>query len=208
MKKILLTSVALIALAATPAFAQISKSPATDDEAVVGGTAGAATGGALGFLIGGPVGAIIGGFAGAVLGAEAAVPNETIIYAGAHPVTPVYIDGGVSIGATLPADVTVYPVEPTPDYGYVYANNRVFIVDGNRQVVYSPGYTVPEGAVAYVEANPIAPITVSGAVAAGTTLDATIPFAPIPDYPHYGYVYVNGQPVLVDMATHTVVWIR
>ena len=82
MKKILLASVAAIALIATPAYAQISKSDATDDDAIVGGTAGAAAGGMLGFFVGGPIGAIVGGFAGAVLGAEAAVPEQTIVYVG------------------------------------------------------------------------------------------------------------------------------
>jgi hypothetical protein len=209
MKKFLLASVAAIALIATPAFAQISQSPETDDDAVIGGTAGAATGGALGFLVGGPIGAIIGGFTGAVLGAEASVPDETIVYAGNHPVAPVVIDSGLSVGSTVPESVTIYPVEPTPEYGYLYANNRVYIVENtNRQIVYSPGFVVPEGAVAFVESNPMPSVQISGAVEAGATLDGTIEVAAIPDYPAYGYIYVNDRPALVDMGSHTVIWVK
>ena len=206
-KKLLLASVAAIALATTPAVAQISQSKATDDDALIGGTAGAATGGALGFMVGGPIGAIVGGFAGAVLGAEAAVPEQTVIYAGNNPVAPVYIDGDWAVGTTVPETVTVYPVEPTPEYGYLYANNRVYIVDNaTREIVYSPGFTVPQDAVAYVKANPTASVAITGGVAPGDTLAGAIDIAIIPDYPHYGYAYLNGQPVLVELNSRTVIW--
>lgn len=209
MKTLLMAAAAALALAATPALAQISQTPATDDQAVAGGTAGAATGGTLGFLIGGPIGAIVGGFAGAVLGAEATVPDQTIVYAGNNPVAPVYFDALFDVGSTVPPDITVYPVTPTPQYGYLYANNRVYIVDNSsRQIVYSPGYAIPAGAVAYVEANPTASISIDGSVSAGATLDGSVQVSTLPDYPRYGYVYINGRPALVDTGSRTVVWMR
>ncbi len=204
--KLLLAGVAAVSMfSAVPAFAQGSN----DAKATVGGAAGGAGGAALGFLVGGPVGAVIGGFAGAVLGADAAVPEETVVYAGQNPVQQVYVDGSVDVGAQVPQGVQVYPVAPTPKYGYFYANNRVYITDANsNQIVYSPGYVVPQSAVTYVEANPTASVTFSGDVVAGATLDGATTVTAVPDYPGYGYVYINDRPVLVDMGTRTVVWVK
>lgn len=209
MKKLLTSSLAVIALAAGPAFAQISESPQTDDDALLGGSAGAAAGGTVGFVLGGPIGAIVGGFTGAVLGAEAAVPEQTIVYAGNNPVEPVYLDTQLEVGAAVPETVTVYEVEPTPEYGYFYANNRVYIVDNNsREIVYSPGFTIPQDAVSYVEANPTTSVEISGDLAPGAQIDGTVEISTVPDYPRYGYVYVDDRPALVDRDTRTIVWIR
>lgn len=205
-KKIFLAGAAVLSLmSAVPAYAQGSE----DAKATVGGAAGGAGGAALGFMVGGPVGAVIGGFAGAVLGAEAAVPEQTIVYAGQNPVQEVYVDGDVKVGTAVPQGVQVYPVAPTPQYGYFYANNRVYITDANSgNVVYSPGYVVPQDAVTYVEANPTASVTFSGDVVAGATLDGATTVTPVPNYPGYGYVYINDRPALIDMGSRTVVWVK
>lgn len=209
MKKLLLTSVAVVALLASPAIGQTTVTTTNNADAAIGGTAGAAAGGALGFLVGGPIGAIVGGFSGAVLGAGASVPEQTIVYAGNNPVEPVYIESGLQVGATVPQSVTIYPVESDPQHGYIYANDRVFIVDNtNRQIVYSPGYTIPQAAVAYVENNPMQSVEINGSLDVGTTLSGSINVASVPEYPHYGYVYVNGQPALVDLGSRTVIWVR
>lgn len=206
MRKLLMLGVAVISLgAAAPAIAQSND----DAEATVGATAGGAAGGTLGFLIGGPIGAIVGGFAGAVIGGEAAVSPEVIAYAGENPVEPVYLDADITVGSQVGGDITVYPIEGDDQFGYFYANNRVFIVDMDTMtVVQSPGFVIPQDVVAYVEANPSASVEFEGDLAAGVTLDSNIQIAAVPDYPDYGYVYVQDRPALVDLDSRTIVWVR
>ena len=206
MRKILMLGAALAALAvATPSLAQNND----DGEASVGAAAGGVTGGTIGFLLGGPLGAIFGGFAGAVIGAEAAVSDESIRYAGEHPVDAVYLDADLDVGFVLDDDITIHEIEGDEQYGYIYANNRVYIVDlQSRAVVHSPGFLIPERVVTFVEANPTASIEFDGDLSAGVELDADIEIAEIPDDPMYGYVYVDDRPVLVHRNTRTVIWVR
>jgi hypothetical protein len=205
MRKLLLIGVALASLGtAMPAFAQ-----SNDSKAVVGATAGGATGGTIGFLLGGPVGAIVGGWAGAVIGGEAAVSDASIKFAGENPVDVVYLDSDLTVGAKIGDDVTIHPIEGDDKFGYIYANNRVYIVDlETRAVVQSPGYLIPNETVAFVEANPTASITVEGDIAPGFELGADVALVDIPENRTYKYVYINDRPVLVDASTHTVVWVR
>jgi len=148
MKKLLIASIAALAISATPAFSQIIK----DDSEAAGATVGGATGGTAGAVVGGlifgPIGAAIGGFTGAVIGAEAGVDASTVDYVRVNPVEPVVIDGTIDAGFVVPETVTIYPVEGNPSYGYFYTEDRAWIVDmSNRTVVYSPGTVVA------VEAN-------------------------------------------------------
>jgi hypothetical protein len=107
------------------------------------------------------------------------------------------------------ADVTIHPIEGDEKFGYIYANNRVYIVDlASREIVQSPGFLIPNETVAFVEANPTASISVDGDVAPGFELDADVALADIPDNRTYKYVYINDRPVLVDASSRTVVWVR
>jgi hypothetical protein len=203
MKTILMASVAALSLAlAAPAFAQDANAGAT-----IGATGGGATGAVVGGLLGGPIGAVIGGFAGAVIGAEAGVATSTIEYAGANPVAPVVIDGAVDVGYVVGEDVTVYPVEGDAQYGYIYANGRVWIVDlETRALVQSPGYLVSQTSADFATANPIDPIEAEGDVVVGYVLPEGATITPVPDDSYYGYVYIDGRPALVDTSSRTVVW--
>lgn len=202
MNKLLLASVATLSLAA------LSPSLAQDAGAAVGATGGGATGAVVGGLVGGPIGAIVGGFAGAVIGAEAGIEASTVEYVTAHPVEPVVIQGDLTIGAALPEGVTIHPIESDPDYGYIYANGRVWIVDlSNRTLVHSPGYVVSESATQYVVSNPVSPVSVEGDVVVGYVLPDSVEVAPVPES-NFGYVYVNDRPVLVDSSTRTVIWVN
>jgi hypothetical protein len=203
MRKLLLAGVALAALTiSAPALAQ-------DADAAAGATVGGATGGTIGFLLGGPIGAIIGGWAGAVIGADAAVSADSVRFAGENPVEPVLIQGEITVGAVVPAEVTIHPIEGDDKFGYFYTSNRVWIVDlETRTVVQSPGFLIPEHVVAYVEANPVPSVQLSADVSAGFQLDSTIEVATIPDDPVFGYIYVADRPALVDLSSRTVVWIR
>lgn len=206
MRNLLMIGVAVAALAAAmPAYAQTSN----DSKAMAGATLGGATGGTIGFLLGGPVGAIVGGWAGAVIGGEAAVSDASIRYAGENPVDIVYLDSDLSVGAAFADDVEIHPISGDDQYGYIYANNRVYIVDlETRAIIQSPGFLVSQDAVAYAEANPTTSITVDGDIAAGFLLDGNVALAEIPDQSSYRYVYLNGRPALVDFGSRTVVWIR
>lgn len=206
MRKLFLIGVAMVSLgAAVPALAQSG----SDAEAAVGATAGGAAGGTIGFLLGGPIGAIVGGFAGAVIGSEAAVSEDAVRYAGENPVDVVYLDSDLSVGSQLDGEIEVYPIEGDEQYGYVYANSRVYIVNlEDRTIVQSPGYIVPNDAVSYVEANPTPSVSIDGEVIAGFQVDADVPLSDVPDRRNYQYVYINDRPALVDAQTRTVIWVR
>lgn len=204
-KKILITGVAaaLIAGPVAPTYAQ------SDAETAVGAGAGAATGAAAGAVVGGPIGAIIGGFAGATLGASATVPDTVVKYTTAHPVQPTYLKSSVEVGQPVAQSVTLHPVPNNQQYAYFYANGRAYIVERQtRKVVYSPGYVVPQHTITYVEQNPGPKVSVQSNVQAGMQMPGNAQLAPVPQSHVYSYAYVNGQPVLVDNRTNTVVWVK
>jgi hypothetical protein len=199
MRKLLLAGVAALALgAAAPA--------ALAQDNTAGAAAGAGTGATLGFIFGGPIGAVIGGFSGAVIGSS--VSDAAITYAGNHPVDHVYVDDDIDVGYKVSGGIKVYPIEGDEAHGYFYANNRVWIVDmATGEVVASPGYVVPEKAVAYVKANPTASIEISGDVSPGFVLDSGVTLADVPDAHGYAYAYIGDQPVLVDSRSRIVIWV-
>ncbi|HEY0034857.1 MAG TPA: DUF1236 domain-containing protein [Devosia sp.] len=214
MKKILLASVAAISLAAAlPVMAQdtvvgVEQSSDADEGALVGGAGGAAVGASVGAVVGGPIGAIIGGFAGATLGASAGVQASSVEYAMARPVEPIYFTDSVDVGYVVPADVNIYPIEGDADFGYVYANDRVWIVDlESRTFVQSPGYLVPQTSADYVISNPIDPVELEGDVVVGYVVPESVELVRVPDS-SYSYVYVGDRPALVDTNTRVIVQIN
>jgi hypothetical protein len=137
MKKLLLASVAIIALGAAPVLAQ-------DSDAAAGGAAGGVTGAIAGGLIFGPIGAVIGGFTGAVIGADV-VDDASVEYVRVHPTQPVSVEGEVEVGYVVPDEITLHPIEGDETHGYFYTNDRVYFVKlDDRTVVYSPGTVVAE----------------------------------------------------------------
>jgi hypothetical protein len=213
MKKILMASVAALSLvAALPVVAQdtvvgVESAAEQDAEegAIVGGASGGAVGASVGAVVGGPIGAIIGGFAGATLGAGAGVQASSVEYAMSQPVEPVYFTDSVDVGYVVPADVTIYPIEGDADYGYVYANDRVWIVDlESRAFVQSPGYLVPQTSTDYVVSNPIDPVELEGDIAVGYVVPESVELVRVPDS-SYSYVYVGDRPALVDTQTRVIV---
>lgn len=58
----------------------------------------------------------------------------------------------------------------------------------------------------YVAANPIDSIYLDGEVVIGAGVPDTVALQAIPDY-QYQYVYINGQPVLVDPSSRRIVYI-
>ncbi len=200
MRRLLALGVALAALS-------VAMPPAMAQEAAAGATVGAATGGTIGFFLGGPIGAIFGGWTGAVLGADVAVDEASIRFTGEHPVEAVVLEGDLDIGATLDADIVIHEIEGDEKFGYIYADNRVWIVElETRRIVHSPGFVIREDVIAFVEENELDAIEFEGELEAGLVLDADIEIAEIPDEPNFGYIWVDGGPVLVDLDSRAVVW--
>ena len=99
-------------------------------------TTGAAGGAITGALIGGPIGAAVGGVAGAAIGGAVNPPEAVATYVETNPVDPVYLDGEVVVGATLPETVELRPV-PDYEYRYVYVNRQPVLVEPRtRRIVY------------------------------------------------------------------------
>jgi uncharacterized protein YraI len=114
--------------------------PAPVEGGTVGGVAGGVTGAIAGAIIGGPVGAAVGGVAGAAGGGVTGSiidPNPAVrTYVEENPLQPVYLEGEVVVGATLPETVEVREI-PDYEYRYVYVNGQPVLVEpGTNRVVY------------------------------------------------------------------------
>jgi hypothetical protein len=100
--------------------------------------AGGAMGAIVGAIIGGPPGALVGAAAGAGVGAMAEPSTREITYVQENPVEPVYLDGEVVVGASLPETVTLTPV-PDSEFTYAYVNHVPVLVEPEaRRIVYLP----------------------------------------------------------------------
>jgi hypothetical protein len=58
----------------------------------------------------------------------------------------------------------------------------------------------------YVTSNQVDPVYLDGEVVVGASLPETVQLREIPDY-EYRYVYVNGQPVLVEPQSRRIVYV-
>ncbi|MBX3572099.1 MAG: DUF1236 domain-containing protein [Mesorhizobium sp.] len=106
-----------------------------------GAVAGGATGAVAGAIVAGPIGAVVGGVAGAAIGGTAEglaspPPDKVVTYVRSNQVEPVYLDGEVVVGASLPETVTLAEV-PDYEYRYVYVNGQPVLVEPqSRRIVY------------------------------------------------------------------------
>ena len=89
----------------------------------------------------------------------------------------------------------------------LFDGRPVIVQAQSREVVYSPGYVIPDGTVAYVEQNPVAPVVIDAPIQVGTPLPPQVQIVPVPSAPSYGYVYTETGPVLVQANTRTIVWV-
>jgi len=79
-------------------------------------------------------------------------------------------------------------------------------VGGAAGLVAGAAINPPDPEIEYVRANPVDPVYLEGEAVVGSQLPETVQLQPIPDY-EYQYVYVNGQPVLVDPSNRQVVYV-
>ncbi|OQM77200.1 DUF1236 domain-containing protein [Manganibacter manganicus] len=73
----------------------------------------------------------------------------------------------------------------------------------------SPAEVFPEPPTAvrtYVTSHRLEPVYLEGEVVSGAILPDTVDLQEIPDY-DYRYVYVNGQPAVIDPATRRIVYV-
>jgi uncharacterized protein YraI len=64
----------------------------------------------------------------------------------------------------------------------------------------------PESARTYVTSNPMDQVYLDGEVVVGAQVPAEVTVSQIPDY-EYEYVYINGQPVLIEPASREIVYV-
>lgn len=64
----------------------------------------------------------------------------------------------------------------------------------------------PEAARTYVTSNPMETVYLEGEVVVGAQVPAEVTVSQIPDY-EYEYVYINGQPVLIEPSSREIVYI-
>lgn len=65
---------------------------------------------------------------------------------------------------------------------------------------------VPQSARDYVIAHPVDPVVIPDDIAQGYVVPEAVVVRPIPDNPDFGYIYVNGEPVIVSMQNRQVVY--
>ncbi|NVP54820.1 DUF1236 domain-containing protein [Mycoplana rhizolycopersici] len=64
-----------------------------------------------------------------------AVPETTITYIERHPVGPVVLEGPVAAGTVVPDDVDIVAVPDSPDYGYIYVDERPVLIERSSRKV-------------------------------------------------------------------------
>jgi hypothetical protein len=105
-----------------------------------GAVGGVAVGAITGAIIAGPVGAAVGGAAGGIAGGTVGQtidpPDQVRTYVTSQRMDPVYLDGEVVVGATLP-DTVEFREIPDYEYRYTYVNNQPVLVEpSSRRIVY------------------------------------------------------------------------
>lgn len=65
---------------------------------------------------------------------------------------------------------------------------------------------VPQTVREYVIAHPADPVIIEENITEGYVLPETVEVHPIPDDPGFGYIYVDGSPVIVSMDNRQVVY--
>ncbi|KRA00346.1 hypothetical protein ASD64_01905 [Mesorhizobium sp. Root157] len=101
-----------------------------------------------------------------------------------------------------PPDAGITIVPPPADLDRYPSSYTAAIVPGEPiDVIDAP----PDAVRTYISENTLEPVYLEGEVVTGSSLPDTVMLGEIPDY-DYRYVYVNGQPALVDPATRRIVY--
>lgn len=102
-----------------------------------------------------------------------------------------------------PADAGIAVVPPPSDLDRYPSSYTSAIIPGEPiDVIDAP----PEVVRTYISDHTLEPVYLEGEVVAGSTLPDSVMLGEIPEY-DYRYVYVNGQPALVDPVTRRIVYV-
>lgn len=112
-------------------------------------------------------------------------------------------DGGRVVLTQRPHGSGVTVVTPPADVGNYSNDYTGAIVAGEPVDAFPPP---PATVRTYVDTHRLDPVYLDGEVVTGATLPDTVELREIPDY-NYRYVYVNGQPVLIDPRTHRIMYV-
>ena len=101
-----------------------------------------------------------------------------------------------------PTDSDIAIVQPPSDIGDYPDNYPAAIAPGDAVEPVEP----PPQVRTYIRTHEAEPVYLEGEVVSGAVLPDSVVLQPIPDY-DYSYVYVNGEPALIDPATRRVVYV-
>ncbi len=101
-----------------------------------------------------------------------------------------------------PTDSDIAIVQPPSDIGDYPDNYTAAIAPGDAVEPVEP----PPQVRTYIRTHEAEPVYLEGEVVSGAVLPDSVVLQPIPDY-DYSYVYVNGEPALIDPATRRVVYV-
>jgi uncharacterized protein YraI len=115
---------------------------------------------------------------------------------------PADVDGGATGAVTGGVTGAVAGAIIGGPIGAVVGGGAGVVAGGAAGTVIDP----PERVRTYVSSNQIDPVYLDGEVVVGAGLPETVALREIPDY-EYRYVYVNGQPVLVEPSSRRIVYV-
>ena len=115
---------------------------------------------------------------------------------------PVEVDGGATGAVTGGVTGAVAGALIAGPVGAAVGGGAGFVAGGAAGTVIDP----PANVRTYVTSNEVEPVYLDGEVVVGAGLPETVTLREIPDY-EYRYVYLNGQPVLVEPGTRRIVYV-
>ena len=115
---------------------------------------------------------------------------------------PADVDGGATGAVTGGVTGAVAGALIAGPVGAAVGGGAGFVAGGAAGTVIDP----PANVRTYVTSNEVEPVYLDGEVVVGAGLPETVTLREIPDY-EYRYVYLNGQPVLVEPASRRIVYV-
>lgn len=101
------------------------------------------------------------------------------------------------------AGITTVTYDPTLPDGTVTLNGAVIAADPSAE---GTSLEITDGAITYLNDNPVDPIYLDGEIVLGAGLPETVVLTPIPDS-MLAYANINGQQVVVEPDTRRVAYI-
>ena len=135
-------------------------------------------------------------------GGQQVVVTQRPMNSGVTVVTPPDVDGGATGAVSGGVTGAVAGAIIGGPVGAVVGGGAGVIAGGAAGTIIDP----PENVRTYVRSNEIEPVYLDGEVVVGAGLPETVELREIPDY-EYRYVYVNGQPVLVEPSSRRIVYV-